>query len=142
VSSGWRALVASDVRTDPGSPDPRLRGRTYTIPFEQVWNAALSVADGGLRGWKVVRSDDVRGVLEAEAVGALRRKRVNDVRVRVGLDLDGQTRVDAQMRGRKGSFDLGANRRRLRRFLAALDDRLGATPGQILEASRETSAVG
>jgi len=142
VSSGWRALVASDVRTDPGSPDPPLRGRTYTIPFERVWNAALTIADGGLRGWKVVRSDDIRGVLEAEAVGSLRKKRVTDVRVRVGLDLDGQTRVDVEMRARKGSYDLGVNRRRLQRFMAALDDRLGATPGQILEATRETSAVG
>jgi hypothetical protein len=141
MSEVWRALVGSDVRTDPGSPDPALRGRTYAIPFDRVWNAALASADGKLRGWKVVRSDDVSGVLDVEVESAL-GKRFSDVRVRVGLDSNGQTRVDAQASERKGSVELGGNRRRLRRFMRALDEQLAATPGQILHEARETSSIG
>jgi hypothetical protein len=119
MSEVWRALVGSDVRTDQGSPDPSLRGRTYAISFERVWAVALAVADGGLRGWKVVRSDDVRGLLEAEAQSSI-TKRISDVRIKVGLDSNGQTRVDAQASGR------------VKRFMAALDQQLGANPTQIL----------
>lgn len=131
MSEVWRALVGSDVRTDQGSPDPAFRGRTYAIPFERVWAVALAIADGGLRGWKVVRSDDVGGVLEAEVVSAI-GKRVSDVRVKVGLDSNAQTRVDAQASERKSSVELGGNRRRVKRFMAALDQQLGAAPTQIL----------
>jgi hypothetical protein len=37
--------------TAPDSTDRRLRGRTYAVPFEHVWQAARSLAGGGLRGW-------------------------------------------------------------------------------------------
>jgi hypothetical protein len=131
MSEVWRALVGSDVRTDQGSPDPSLRGRTYAISFERVWAVALAVADGGLRGWKVVRSDDVRGLLEAEAQSSI-TKRISDVRIKVGLDSNGQTRVDAQASERKSAVELGGNRRRVKRFMAALDQQLGANPTQIL----------
>jgi hypothetical protein len=61
------------------------------------------------------------------------------VRVRVGLDQNGQTRVDAQLAETGDSIALGGNRGRLRRFISALDQRLGATAAQILDATREPS---
>jgi hypothetical protein len=141
MSEAWRALVGSDARTDPGSPDRALRGRTYAIPFDRVWNAALSVADGELRGWKLVSSDDVGGIINAEATSSLPR-RVTDVRVTIGLDSDGQTRVDAQASERRGSVETGGNGRRLKRFMTALDHALAATPAQILDATKEISLAG
>jgi hypothetical protein len=136
----WRAIVGSEAHTDPGSPDPRLRGRTYAIPFDRVWTAAVEIADGGMRGWRLVRSDDVSGVLEAEAIRFLPR-RVNHVRVRVGLDENGQTRVDAQLAEGGDSFALGGNRRRLLRFMRTLDKRLGATSAQILDTALQRSST-
>lgn len=138
MSGAWRAFVGSEASTDPGSPDPRLRGRTYAIPFDRVWTAALDIADGGLRGWRLLHSDDISGVLEAEAVRSLPR-RINRVRVRVCLDQNGQTRVDAQLAETGDAFALGGNRGRLRRFITALDQRLGATAAQILDATRAPS---
>jgi hypothetical protein len=137
----WRAIVGSEARTDPGSPDRRQRGRTYAIPFDRVWKAVVDIAGRGLRGSKVVHADDVSGVLEARVVTTLTR-RVHHLRVRVGLDANGQTRVDAQLTESVGSFSLGGNRRRLRRFMAVLDERLGATSAQILDAARELSSAG
>ena len=140
MAGAWRAFVGSEARTDPGSPDPHLRGRTYAIPFDRVWTAALGIANGGLRGWRLLRSDDVTGVLEAEAVSTL-PQRVNLVRVQVSLDHNAQTRLDLLLVEQNSSLALGGNRRRLRRFVAEMDRRLGATPAQILEAARESSSV-
>lgn len=131
----WTALTGNSVRTDPFSEDPRLRGRTYAIAFDRVWNAALALADGGLRRWRVTEADDEEGVILAESKTLLFRF-VDDVRVDVTLDDNGQTRVDVASASRKGSGDLGANARRVGRFLKALDRRLEATPAQILDARR------
>ena len=130
--------MGSELSTDPGAPDLRFRGRTYAISFDRVWMAALELAGGGLRGWKVVHANDVEGALQAEASVGLPRH-VSDVRIRIGLDRDGQTRVDLSIVTRAGSIDLGGNRRQLRGFLSALDRKLAATPAQILDASRSAS---
>jgi hypothetical protein len=126
-----RALTRNRASTDPASDDPALRGRTYAIAFDRVWQAALELADGGLRGWSLSEADDQAGVLRAEATTRIFRF-VDDVRVRVGLDADGQTRVDVMSASRKGKGDLGTNRRRIVRFLAALDRKLDASPATIL----------
>jgi hypothetical protein len=117
--------------TDPEHRDPRLRGRRYAIPFDRVWSAALALAGGGLRGWSVVAFDEIEGVIRARAVTLLFRF-VDDVEIRVGLDLDAQTRVDLSSRSRKGRWDLGMNGRRVRKFLKRLDRELHAPPELIL----------
>lgn len=137
----WRALTQSHARTDRRSTDPALRGRTYAIPFARVWEAAVELSDGGLRGWRTTRADEEAGIIEAEATTTVLRF-VDDVRVRVALDANAQTRVDVESRSRRGSGDLGANRRRIRRFLATLDRRLGAGSAQILDATREGMFIG
>ena len=103
--------------------DPRLRGRTYSIPFEKVWQASLALADGGLRRWKVIESDDVEGVIKAESKTFWLRF-TDDVTIRIYLDEDAQTRVDVESKSRKGSGDFGTNARRAARFFKALDRKL------------------
>lgn len=90
-----RGLPRVDVRTAPTHEDGRLRGRTYPIPFEDVWQAALALSDGALKGWRVISSDDHDGIITAEA--HRRWPAATDrVILRIGLDRDAQTRVDAE----------------------------------------------
>jgi uncharacterized protein (DUF1499 family) len=121
----FRALTQNRAFTDPEADDPRLRGRSYGVPFAQVWNAALQIAQQ-TRGWTVVSSDPRAGEIVAEATTRL-WKFTDDVWVRMSLDEDGQTRVDMASSSRKGSGDLGTNARRIARFLRSLDARLGGS---------------
>ena len=123
-----RALPRNRAWTDPASPDRRLRGRAYAIPFAEVWGAALDTARVTKR-WTVITADARSGVIEAEARTALWRF-VDDVQVRVHLDGDGVTRVDATSASRVGGADLGTNARRIARFLHALDRRLRPREGR------------
>lgn len=130
-----RALTENTAETDPAADDPRLRGRTYAIPFERVWQAALALADGGLTRWRLVSADDEEGTIHAESKTLVFRF-VDDVHVEVGLDENGQTRVDVRSASRVGKADLGRNPRTIGAFLAKLDRRLDAAPHQILDATR------
>jgi hypothetical protein len=122
------------AETAQAHEDARLRGRTYAIPFEDVWNAALALASVGQRGWRVVRSDDEEGVINA--VARTMRGRTDDIVIRVSLDEDAQTRVDARAVARQGRTDWGRNARRLRRFFRALDSAVVETKRQRLESKR------
>jgi uncharacterized protein (DUF1499 family) len=84
-----------------------------------VWRAALETARARPR-WTITGTDARRGEIAAEARTALWRF-VDDVSVRVSLDGDGMTRVDVVSQSRVGKADLGANARRIARFLHALD---------------------
>lgn len=119
-----RGLVHARAGTGPEHDDPNLRGRVYAIPFDRVWGEALRMAGGGLRGWAILRADDQDGRIEAEAVRLLSRA-VDDVEVRICLDANAQTRVDLTSRSRTQRPDLGANRRRILRFMREMDARLG-----------------
>jgi hypothetical protein len=127
-----RALTENRVETDPEHDDPALRGRTYAIPFSSVWREARSMASGELRGWTLVEGDEDRGLIRAESRTPVFRF-VDDVEIRISLDENGQTRVDATSASRVGRGDLGKNRRRIRGFFRTLDRRLKAGPGQILD---------
>lgn len=118
--AGRRTAAATSLRAE----DPRLRGRTYAIPFDRVWTEALALASGGLRGWSLVEADDQDGVIRADARRLVRRS-VDHIVVRVGLDEDAQTRVDAESVSTEVRFDLGTHARRIGRFFRALDRRLG-----------------
>jgi uncharacterized protein (DUF1499 family) len=100
----------------------------YGIPFEKVWSEALRMAGGGIRGWSIRRASDQDGRIEAEVVRLFTRS-IDDVEVRITLDADGQTRVDVTSRSRSQRPDLGANRRRILRFLREMDSRLGVIRG-------------
>ena len=116
-----RGLTRNRAETAQDATDRRLRGRTYAVPFEQVWTATVMVVRGR-RGWTVLHTDDIEGVLRAEVRTALGF--THDVQIRVGLDANGQTRVDLVSASRVGRGDLGKNARRIGRFLRTLDREL------------------
>ncbi|HSJ25572.1 MAG TPA: hypothetical protein VK929_12935 [Longimicrobiales bacterium] len=112
--------------TDPEAADPVLRDRLWAIPFDSVWQAAYRLANGGLRGWKIASADDHEGFIEATVQGL--GSWVHDVRIEIGLDADGQTYARAVISARAAGTDLGRARRRLRRFLKALDRAVARMP--------------
>jgi hypothetical protein len=127
-------LTQREAATDPRDADPRLRGRTYAIPFDTVWQAALSIGGGGIRGWSIVRTNDQHGVLELLVQPGIgpHSKHV-DVRVDIGLDANAQTRVDMQAVSRTERGDMGRSKRLLHRFFTQLDARLEAGSDTILD---------
>jgi hypothetical protein len=124
-------FTANRAETDPASRDPGLRGRSYAIPFDRVWQAATLLADQELAGWTVVSWNDRDGVIKAEARTRLFRL-TDDVTIRICLDENAQTRVDMVSESRKGKADLGTNARRIRRFFSHLDRKLAASEREIL----------
>jgi hypothetical protein len=64
-----------------------------------------------------------------------------DVRIRIGLDANAQTRVDLAIASRTERGDLGRARRTVGAFLARLDQVLSAGPHQILDASTGPSGL-
>ena len=131
-----KGLTSNRAETDPRASDRRLRGRTYAIPFDRVWQDAVELAKGGLARWSLVSADDTEGVIRARALTRVTKK-VNDVRVRIRLDENGQTRVDVVSTSLQRKRDLGSNARNIGRFLDELDARLRAAPSQILDATRQ-----
>jgi uncharacterized protein (DUF1499 family) len=100
-----------------------------------VWKAALRLAATGIRGWTVTHADDQSGVIQVEAKTLLLRS-VDDVRIDVTLDENGQTRVDLVSASRRGKGDLGKNARRVGRFLKRLDRKLDAKSQEILDPTQ------
>ncbi|MDX1645526.1 MAG: hypothetical protein R3304_00170 [Longimicrobiales bacterium] len=129
-----RGLTERTAATSPDADDHRLRGRTYTIPFEGVWQASLRVIRGKLRGWTVVLDDDRSGRIDALHRTPF-RSRETEVTITIGLDENGQTRMDATTSARTERGDWGRGRRLIGRFTRALDRELNAGPGQILDSA-------
>lgn len=127
-----RYLKEHEVSTDPTSTDERLVGRTYTIPFEEVWQASIALCTGELKGWSIRSADDQRGVIEAVTKAPLTGFE-DDVRVEIRLDENAQTRVDVWSATQKSRAPFGRTRRVIGTFLRGLDDRLEVGPGQILD---------
>jgi uncharacterized protein (DUF1499 family) len=71
-------------------------------------------------------------VIVAEA-SSLLWKFIDDVRISIGLDENGQTRVDLKSASRKGKIDWGRNPRGISGFLRRLDRELAVRPNQILD---------
>jgi len=127
-----RGFTQNQAHTDPASEDHRLRGRTYAIPFDRVWTGSAHVAHKRMWGWTITTEDDQLGVLDAESVTRILRF-VDDVHVSVGLDDNGQTRVDVTSASRTGRGDFGRNPRTIGRFIRKLDRALDVQAGQILD---------
>jgi hypothetical protein len=123
------------TRTDPRSPDPRLRGRTYAIPFDRVWTAACALAGGGLPRWRLLTTDDEKGRIDAEARSLTLRLR-DRVHVDVALDENGLTRVDVSVTPARRWLDLGRGRRVVGRFVRRLDADVHAATAQIIDSTR------
>lgn len=122
----WKALTENSVKTDAKAEDPRLRGRTYVVPFAKVWDEMLEMIAAKSR-WTLIRADEGAGLIHAEAKSLLFRF-VDDVRIKLKLDQNALTRVDMWSASRGGRGDFGVNRRRIVRWFRDLDRRLGAAP--------------
>lgn len=130
------------LSTDANARDPRIRGRTYAIPFERVWRAAVALADGGMQGWRLLAADASSGVIEAEATSRVLRRR-SSVHIRVALDANAQTRVDLKLRALTGRFPhLGRNARFVGAYLSGLDRTAGANARNILHAGAAAPGPG
>ena len=121
------ALLQKSAATSPDAADPRLRGRTYAVPFDRVWTEAIALTGARLDNWSLLHADDFDGVIRAEATARLFRSTA-DISIRIVLDENAQTRVDAEAVNRSGKIDLGASARHLIRFFRALDAALAAEP--------------
>lgn len=133
--SALRGLTRNVAFTTPGADDPRLRGRTYAIPFEDVWQSSLALVDGGLKDWQLLEADDQEGIIRGLARGRTRRF-TSAITVRITLDINAQTRVDALAASRVGRADLGRNARRMDRFFSTLDGVLAARRDATIESLR------
>lgn len=131
-------LADRSARASTDAADTNLAGRTYAIPFARVWDAAVQLASGGLRGWTAPRLDDQKGVLEARVCGLVLRYPADFV-ITISLDENAQTRVDLTALSRRRGGDFGVNVRRIRRFCTALDRALAAGPHQVLNVPQQES---
>ena len=126
------------AETDPGSDDPRLIGRTYAIPYEQVWRTCMEFVQGRSR-WRLLQADDLAGFIRVRGTTLVFRFE-DDLEIRIRLDEHALTRVDIRAGARKGRMDLGMNVRRVGRFFKKLDRLLDAGHGKILDP-RETARL-
>jgi hypothetical protein len=108
------------LTTHPQHADARLKGRTYSIPFEDVWQGALRIIREKSKGWLLDTADDREGIIHVDVKG-IHSKLNGTVIVRIALDPNGQTRVDASAATPQAFSDFGVNARRLDRFFRALD---------------------
>ena len=127
-------LYEKQANTDMRATDVRLRGRTYTIPFEDVWQSAMRVGGGGIVGWSIGRFDDSQGLIEALAKTPFLGFET-EVHIQIGLDQIGQTRVDAVAVSRGDKGDWGRSKRRIGRFFRELDGDLCIQSDQVLDPS-------
>ncbi len=119
----WKALRTNSAQTHANSEDPRLKGRTYLVPFAQVWDEIVNMIEARSR-WTLISADEASGSVRAEARTLVFRF-VDDVQVKVKLDDNALTRVDMWSSSRVGNADLGTNARRIAGFFRELDRRLG-----------------
>lgn len=118
-----RDLLSKVAETEPDAPNPRLRGRTYLIPFARVWDETVALIRA-LPRWELVSADERRGLIRAQARRRLLRF-ADDVTIWMSLDHNALTRVDMRLASRVAGANLGTQARRIARFLRRLDQRLG-----------------
>jgi hypothetical protein len=126
-----RALTTNRAETDPRSTDPRLQGRTYAIPFDQVWTACLDLVQRHRR-WTLLQANDLDGFIRVKCE-TLVFKFIDDLEIQISLDEHAMTRVDIKSRSRKGRADMGTNVRRIGRLMRRLDRKLNAEDGAVLD---------
>jgi Protein of unknown function (DUF1499) len=101
---------------------PDLKPLELSVPAPKVLDAALESARA--LGWKIVATDPAAGRIEASD-RTFWFGFIDDVVVRVAPTAGG-SRVDVRSVSRVGLSDLGANARRIRKFLAVLSERVAS----------------
>ena len=100
---------------------PDLRPLTLADPPSAVFPQVVALARA-TPDWEITVEDATNGIVEGVATTDLFRFR-DDLVIRVRA-VDGGTRVDMRSKSRDGRGDLGANARRIRRFLESLRAKL------------------
>ena len=95
---------------------PLLTSTHPAITFEHALETAENM------GWEIVAADPERGIIEATDTTFWFGFQ-DDVVIRILADPDG-SRVDMRSKSRVGLSDVGANARRIRRFMEQLEERL------------------
>lgn len=149
TADGLRYPAINDITTDTANPPafvhaatlPELSGKDLQFPAENgpiiqqaypnlaplhldqtptaVHQRAKALATDKALGWTITREMPDFGGFEAIAETRLFRWK-DDVVLRILPGPDGGSIVDMRSRSREGQSDLGANARRIRRFLEAL----------------------
>ena len=97
---------------------PEIESLQLAAAPEEVFERAVAAAHA--KGWDIAASDADKGKLEATATTPWFGFR-DDIVVRVRTDSEG-TQVDVRSASRVGQSDLGTNARRIRSYLARLQD--------------------
>lgn len=122
------------AQTRPDHPSRHLRGRRYGLPFDGVWETAVGWATSGSGGVSLCASDEGVGRL------VLRHRSLTGIEARVellvGLDLEGQTRIDMRWTdlGFGGRLP-GRGTRGIRRLLGRLHRALEKRGAEALDPS-------
>ncbi|SDF88618.1 Protein of unknown function [Limimonas halophila] len=107
---------------------PNIRPLTVPVSPERAFDAARAAA--AAMGWNIAAADAEARRIEATAETFWFGFR-DDVAVRVTAREDGGSRIDVRSASRVGVSDLGANAKRIREFLAGVQERLpGAAPAE------------
>jgi hypothetical protein len=96
---------------------PALGPRILPVAKAEAFNRALIAARA--MGWRVAAADPAEGRIEAVAT-TFWAGFIDDVVIRVTSTGENQSRVDARSLSRVGGGDMGANGKRLEKFLAKL----------------------
>jgi uncharacterized protein (DUF1499 family) len=98
---------------------PDIQPLVVGVPVSEAFARAQRAASA--HGWQIVAADPASGRLEAVATTSWFGFR-DDVVVRVAPAGTGGSRVDVRSKSRVGRSDLGANAKRVRRFLASMKE--------------------
>lgn len=120
-------LSGNSASTAPGHEDERLRGRTYSVPFDMVWRAVLRIVKRRAR-WEFTAADDAAGMIHVDMRSPVIAM-PGELTIRIALDRNAQTRVDARAISKGKRTDLGINARRIDALLRELDRELGTGSG-------------
>lgn len=121
----WDMPIATDypgakVAAQQRAAYPDLAPLKLAIPPNEAFESALAAAK--YSGWEIVASVPEEGRIEATAKTRLYGF-TDEVAVRI-KPADGGSQVDVRSRSRVGRIDRGANAKRIRAYLAALDKRV------------------
>ena len=128
----WKAITNRTARSGVSARQSDLGRRTYGIPFGTVWDAALRLASGGLRGWTKKDANDRSGIIEASVRGLVLPFTADAV-ISITLDDNAQTRVDVSVRTQHWPAFRRARALRVRRLFRTLDRALAAQQEQALD---------
>jgi uncharacterized protein (DUF1499 family) len=90
------------------------------LPADAAYARALDAARAQMKRWEITREDPAARSFEAVVATRVFRWK-DDVVVRITPEGEAASRVDVRSKSREGRGDLGANARRIRQFLAAVD---------------------